>query len=90
MHEESLPPPELHPTYLGAHPYSPTLNLAVELLDRHVIGRTRRAPALRTPDEVLTYAALGRHVNQVGHVLRGLGVDAVTACCYGCRTASRT
>lgn len=78
-HHGYLPGPELRPSYvrtLAALAYPARLNLATELVDRHVLdGRGDRA-AIRTPSGDISYRDLQARVARVGHVLQDLGVGA--------------
>jgi 2-aminobenzoate-CoA ligase len=72
------PPRELWPDLIYSLPeiqYGDTLNVATELLDRHVAeGRGGRA-AFRFDGRTITYAALQQSVNRIGNGLRAIGVQ---------------
>jgi 2-aminobenzoate-CoA ligase len=70
---DHLPPREEWPV-LTPLPYPARLNAAAELLDAN-LARRGNHPALVTPTETLTYAALAERANRIAHVLvRDLGL----------------
>lgn len=74
---EYLPPPDLMPDRvltLPEHRYPPRLNVARELVDRHVAAGRGHRPAVHSPQATLTYAALQAQVNRVANGFRKLGV----------------
>jgi 2-aminobenzoate-CoA ligase len=78
VHHGSLPGVELRATYirtLDALRYPAELNLARELLDRHVADGRGDRPAIRFPGGVITYGELQQRVDRLGHALRALGVE---------------
>jgi 2-aminobenzoate-CoA ligase len=73
-----LPPQDLWPTILRSGPalqYPDRLNLATLLLDRHVESGAAERTAIFTGDGRVTYGDLQRMTNQIGHALRGAGVQ---------------
>jgi 2-aminobenzoate-CoA ligase len=72
------PPRELWPDLIYTLPelqYPDRLNLATELVDRHVESGAGDAVAIVTPARSLTYGDLQRDVNRIGNALLGLGVQ---------------
>lgn len=75
---ESLPPRELWPELLFTRPelqYPSTLNVATELVDRHVERGHGARTALLYGDDELSYADLQQLTGRIGHVLKRLGVE---------------
>ena len=69
---ENLPPRATWPDFLFTLPelqYSPSLNCAAELLDRHVEAGAGGQRCLVTDTETWTYADLLKRSNQVAHIL---------------------
>ncbi|HTK29876.1 MAG TPA: benzoate-CoA ligase family protein [Vicinamibacterales bacterium] len=76
-HEAHLPPRGDWPALAGEAAglaYPETLNLASELLDRHVREGRGGDPAIRGGGPPISYAALQRMTNRIGGVLRRAGV----------------
>jgi 2-aminobenzoate-CoA ligase len=74
---EHLPPDEGSPEFVHAVPevhYSPELNVATELLDRHVAAGRGENVAIYFEDERITYTELQRRVDRLGNALLDLGV----------------
>ena len=74
---EFLPPPGLMPDRvltLPEHRYPQRLNVARELVDRHVASGRGPRPAVRWKDGTLTYAGLQAQVNRMASGFRGLGI----------------
>lgn len=72
-----LPPPALWPdliTSLPALQYPSNLNVAHELVYRHVLDGFGARPAVITSHRVVTYAQLRQQVNQAGAALMALGI----------------
>src|SRR5262245_45968995 len=73
-HENYLPPRELWPSFIPLS-YPERLNVAVELLDRHVETGRGQAPAIYFDDTCISYGELLKRVNRIGNALvRGLGI----------------
>jgi 2-aminobenzoate-CoA ligase len=78
VHEGALPPRDLRPMCVRSLPafrYPSQLNLATELVDRHVAAGRGPQPAIRTPGRITTYEELQEHVNRAGNMLRSIGVE---------------
>lgn len=74
---KDLPPPALWPeltTSLPTLQYPSTLNVADELVDRHVLDGFGARPAVITSDRTVTYAELQQLVNQAAAALIALGI----------------
>jgi 2-aminobenzoate-CoA ligase len=73
-----LPPQDLWPTVLRTPPelqYPEALNLAEQLLDRHIESGAAARTAILAGDHRMTYGELQRLTNRIGHALRNLGVQ---------------
>ncbi len=71
---EALPPPELWPARLGIDRRAAPMNLAVELVDRHLPARAHHT-AIVASDGRLTYGQLAERAAQASHVLSRAGID---------------
>jgi len=75
---DRLPPPDLWPALRNCDPqaaaYPKRFNAAVELLDRAVAGGWGDRAAIRTSDEIVTYAGLLDRANRIAAVLREEGL----------------
>lgn len=71
----ALPPVDTWPdrSAAGRLGYPETLNLSVELVDRHLPALANKT-ALVAPDGTLTYGELAARVNRIAHVLEHTGV----------------
>ena len=76
-YREYLPPQDLWPDLIFSLPqfqYPERLNVAVELLDKHVLNGRGEATAVWFENENISYVELEKLTNQIGNALKGLGI----------------
>ena len=76
-HSEFLPPQDLWPDLVFSLPqfqYPERLNVAVELLDKHVLNGKGEATAVWFENENISYSELQKLTNQIGNALKRLGI----------------